>query len=167
MQCGQHLRLIQVLPGQNMDRLPEKSRVSDAIKMTQLSQDGRRSFKLQFKASHSRRCYCRKLFQIRGLTTDDQLRQVDVADIRTAFGFVHVMCRDKQRDPTPRQFEKQVPEIASRNGIDSGCRFVKKQDIGLVNQRAGECQPLLPSARKCRCQLIDSVTDSRQFLHGL
>ena len=51
----------------------------------------------------------RHLFQIIRLTADDQLRIINVADVRTAFGFIHVVRGNEERHPLPGELEEQVP----------------------------------------------------------
>ena len=41
-------------------------------------------------------------------------------------GFVHVVSGDENGMPRRRKLVDQIPEIAARNGIDTGCRLVQK-----------------------------------------
>ena len=52
------------------------------------------------------------------------------------------------RDARFRERVDAPPELAPRQRIHAGRRFVEEQDLGLVHQRAGECEPLLEAERK-------------------
>src|SRR5262249_19474998 len=60
-------------------------------------------------------------------------------------GLVHVMGGHHERHPLGRELEKQVPQLAPRDGVDPGGGLVEEQDAGLVHQGGGEGQPLLPA----------------------
>src|SRR6202040_1080757 len=53
-----------------------------------------------------------------------------------------------------RKFEKEIPELAARDGIDAGGGLVEKEERGLMQHGAAESEALLPTAGKLRGQAI-------------
>src|SRR5215475_15955328 len=56
------------------------------------------------------------------------------------------MRTDEDRMTCARQPIDEVPKRATGNRVNSGSRFVEKQDWGLVQNRATERKPLFPAA---------------------
>ena len=102
------------------------------------------------------------LFQFVRLAADDQLRHVDVADVRAALRFVHVMRGDEQRHALAREFEEQIPQFAPRHRIDAGGRLVEKENGRLVHERARHGQALPPAAGKKRGAPIEVRLEMRE-----
>ena len=98
------------------------------------------------KPARSGWIHVRQFFQIVGLTAHDQFRQVDVADMIAALGFIHVMGRHEQRHAFTGELEKQIPQLAPRDRIDAGGRLIEEDDARLVHERGGEREALLPAA---------------------
>ena len=79
---------------------------------------------------------------------DQQLREIDIADLAAALGLVHVVGGDEQRDALGRELEEQVPQLAPRDRIDARGRLVEEDHPGLVHERGAQREALLPAARK-------------------
>ena len=90
-------------------------------------------------------------------------REINVADTATAFGLVHVVRGDDQRDPLGRQAEEQVPQIAARDRIDAGGRLVEKDQTWTVQEGAHQGEPLLPTAGEPARVTIHVRADAGQF----
>ena len=86
------------------------------------------------------------MFQLVRFAADDELRGVDVADVRTPLGLVHVMGGDEQGHAHAGEFKEQIPQFAARHRVDASRRFIEKQHAGFVHQRARHRQPLPPAA---------------------
>ena len=56
-----------------------------------------------------------------------QFRQVNVADVIAALGFVHVMGGHEQRDPFTGELEKQIPQLAAGDWIDARGRLIEEK----------------------------------------
>ena len=65
---------------------------------------------------------------------------------------------------TPRggKVEQEVPQLASGDGVNAGGGFVQEEEFGLVDQRAGQGQALLPSAREGPGELSAIRADLRK-----
>ena len=89
-------------------------------------------------------------------------------------GFVHVGRGDDDREPRGLQVVQQVPELAARDGVDAGGRFVKEQEFGPMHERAREGELLLHAARELPratvLEWLDLLVDRRDdviaFLEG-
>ncbi len=92
------------------------------------------------------RRHARPSGQLVGRPDRQQPAQVQVADPPAPLGLVHVMRRDEQRHVLGGEPEEQVPQVAPRHRIDPGRRLVEEDQPGLVQQGAGQRQPLLPPA---------------------
>ncbi len=91
----------------------------------------------------------------------DDFAVINVRDVAAALGFVHVVRGHKKRDAVPGKFKQQIPKLAPRYRIDARRRFVKKKQLGFVQHRATESQPLLPAAGKLRRQAVQIGTRDR------
>jgi hypothetical protein len=60
-----------------------------------------------------------------------------------------LMARRRDRDPLD-----QLPELAPRQRVDTGRRFVEYQKIGIVDQRAAKAELLPHPARQFLCQAV-------------
>ncbi len=59
------------------------------------------------------------------------------------FGLFHEMGGDHDGDALFGKRIDALPELAARERIHSGCRFIQKQNIRFMHQRASQCQALL------------------------
>ena len=84
----------------------------------------------------------------------------------TALGLVHVMGRDKHRQPVRGERVNLVPEFASRLGVDARRWFVEQQQIGRRQNAGAEREPLLPAARQFRRQLRLAALQSQPLDRG-
>ena len=98
-----------------------------------------------------------------GRAGDEQLRQVEVADLAAALGLVHVVRGDEERDALGGELEQQVPQLAARDRIDAGGRLVEEDHARLVHQRGAEREPLLPAAGEQAGAPIDVRADVREL----
>src|SRR5882762_9040090 len=89
-----------------------------------------------------------------GCAVGDEFAVVDVGNVAAAFGFVHVVRGNKKSDALPGKLEKKIPELAARDGVDAGGRFVEKKELRFMKHRAAEGQALLPSAGELRGQTV-------------
>ena len=81
--------------------------------------------------------------------------------MRAALRFIHVMRGDKKRHPLPGEFEEQIPQLATRDRIDSGGRFVEEEDGRFVHERASHGEALAPAAGEKRGAAIqDTARDA-------
>ena len=128
--------------------MAKDGRVQHALYFAHRAQRHRDVIAGHVQPPRSWRADLRHLFQFVGLAADDQLRVVNVADVRAAFRFVHVMSGDEKRHPLAGELEKQIPQLAPRDRIDTGRRFVEKQHRRFVHERARHRQALSPAAGK-------------------
>ena len=126
---------------------------------------GLRRFDLE--PAHVRLVHGRQRLQLVGRAGDEQLRQVDVADLAAALGFVHVVRGDEQRDALGGELEQQIPQLAARHRVDAGGRLVEEDDARLVHQRGAEREPLLPAAGEQPGLPIDVRADVRELDGGV
>ena len=75
---------------------------------------------------------------------------MNVTDVRATFRFVHVVGGDEEGHAKAGKFEEQIPQLAPRNRINAGSRFVEEQNGGVVHERTGHGQALAPAAGKER-----------------
>src|SRR5437879_4363914 len=72
-----------------------------------------------------------------------------------ALRFIHVMSRDEQGHAFTRKREKQIPELATGDWIDTSSRLIEKKDSRLVHERTSHGKALSPAARKLRSPPVD------------
>ena len=75
----------------------------------------------------------------------DKLSLADKTNAGAALRLVHIRSRHDDRDALLPEIEQKPPQVASRNRIDAGCRFIQEQQFWRMNQRARQRQ-LLPHA---------------------
>src|ERR1035437_7882582 len=63
-------------------------------------------------------------------------------------GLFHVVRGDKNRNSLLGHQVNQLPELASRDGIDAGGRLIEKDDGRLMQDSAPQSKPLLPTSRQ-------------------
>ena len=79
---------------------------------------------------------------------------------------VHVVRGDEHRDPAlVGQQVHEVPELPARQRIHSRRRLVEKEHPGLVEDRAGQCQPLTQAEGKRLGQAVDEVAEAELRQH--
>src|SRR5438552_2938909 len=77
---------------------------------------------------------------------DEEVGVVEVGGGGAAFGVVHVVGGVEEGDAAVGEVEEEVPELAACDGVDAGGGFVEEDDVGLVDEGAGEGEALLPAA---------------------
>ena len=82
-----------------------------------------------------------------GAAFGDDLAAVDEGQLIAVCGFVHVVGGDEQRHPASGQVVEQVPELPARDRINPGRGLVEEQQLGGVNGRRAQRQPLPPAHR--------------------
>ena len=95
----------------------------------------------------------------------DQLRQIDVAHPPAPLRLIHVVRGHEKRHALPRQLKQQIPQRPPRYRIDARRRLVQKHHLRRMNDRAGQRQPLLPSAGELPRPPLHIRLDPRQLLH--
>ena len=73
---------------------------------------------------------------------------VDERHARAALGLVEVRRREQDGQPLALQAGEDPPEVAARDGVDAGGRLVEDEQLGRVDEGAGEGQLLLHAARE-------------------
>ena len=80
------------------------------------------------------------------------------------------MRGDEEGTPCPERPKSRSHKGTARDGVDAGGGFVKKYDLGRVNDGASEGEPLLPSAGELAGAALEIVLDAgegRDLLHAL
>jgi hypothetical protein len=97
----------------------------------------------------------------------DEPGHVDVAEAAAALGLVHVVGGDEEGDTLAGELEEEVPEGAAGDGVDAGGRLVEEDDLGGVDDGAGEGEALLPAAGELRdatCEIGFEAGEGEEFL---
>ena len=66
--------------------------------------------------------------------------------VAQALGLIHVVRRQQDRPAGLLEFLDQVPQLPPCLRIETGRRFVEKEQIGIADERAGEREALLLAA---------------------
>ena len=69
--------------------------------------------------------------------------------VAEALRFFHVMRREQHRAAGGTELPDDLPELAPRLWIETGRRLIEEQQVRLADERTGNRQPLLLSARQC------------------
>ena len=80
------------------------------------------------------------------------------------------MRRDEERHAAPRELEEQIPQLAPRDRIDAGGRFVEKKNGRLMHQRASHREALTPAAGEKRGAAVEvglEMSERDQFVAAL
>ena len=123
--------------------------------------------RLDLEPPRVRRVHGGQRLQLVRRAGDQELGQVEVADLAAALGLVHVVRGDEQRDALGRELEQQIPQLAARDRIDARGRLVEEDDARLVHQRRAEREPLLPAAGQVAGQAIHVRADVRELDRGV
>jgi len=107
-----------------------------------------------FDAQRALRLDVRKLAERIGRPIGNELAEINVSDVAAALGFVHVMRGYEKGDAVAGKLEEEIPELASRDGVDAGSGLIEEKEFRLVQHGAAECQALLPAAGELRGQAI-------------
>ena len=106
----------------------------------------------------------RELLQLGDCADSDELGHVDVADSTAALGLVHVVRGDEKGDALAGELEEQIPQRAARHRVDASGGLIQKHNFGRVDDGAGKCKPLLPSAGELAGAAIHVGLDTGQGL---
>ena len=90
----------------------------------------------------------RVALQLRRRAQRDDLAAKNQRQSVAVLGLLHVMRSYKNGNALLGHLMNQIPELAPRNGIDAGGRLIEKDNRRLMQHRAAQRQPLLPSARQ-------------------
>src|SRR5712671_6120024 len=115
------------------------------------------------------RLHIGKLAKRIGCAIGNEAAEINVRDVAAAFGFVHVMGGDEERDAVAGKLEEKIPELPARDRIDSGSGLVKEQELGFVEHGATEGQALLPSTGKLSGETIEiglKTVELDDFVHA-
>src|SRR4051794_16216716 len=147
---------------QQMHRLSENGRAAHTGQAMHGLERGRDMIARHVEATRSRRAHIRHSFQLVRLARDNQLRHINVPDMRAPLGFVHVMSGDKESHSLRCKFKEKIPQFATRDRVDAGGRFIKEKNRRSVHERAGHGQALPPATGKesgasseIRCEMSD------------
>jgi hypothetical protein len=77
-----------------------------------------------------------------------------------ALGLVEVRSRDDGGDAVGDPLVDDAPQLAARHRVDTEGGLVEQQQLGLVDQRAGEPQLLLHAARELAGQAVLEGTET-------
>ena len=156
---GQERLVGQGVVDQQMHALAEQRGVAHTRHTPQVRKPSRGVRSRQLEPPGAGRTDLGQGLELVGATDHEQLRHVDVADVRAALGLVHVVRGHEQRHPASRQLEEQVPQVAPRHGVDPGGGLVEKEELRFVNQSAGQRQALLPATGEGTGELVHAVVD--------
>ena len=73
---------------------------------------------------------------------------LDKPDFGATLGFIHVMGRDEDRDAAVAEVVEQIPDLLAMDRIETGSRFVEKEQRRIVDERARHRQHLAHPAGK-------------------
>lgn len=100
-----------------------------------------------------------------GRAGGQQLARGNTGQLVAAFGPVHVVRADQDRNAAGRQPVQLVPEIPARHGVNACGGFVQKQQFRLVQHAGRKGEPLLPAAGQRSGQLLGPAAKPHLF-HG-
>src|SRR5262245_29006247 len=112
---------------QCMNGLTKNGGAADAGKCTSSAKCTRDFWCCDLYPQRSLRLDFRKFAQGIWRTVGDEFAVIDVCNVAAAFCFVHVMRSDKKRDPMRGKFEEQIPQLATRHGIDARRWLIEKK----------------------------------------
>ena len=96
------------------------------------------------------------------LVEREHLALVQQGNAVAALGFIQVRRGHQDGDALLQELREQLPELAPRHGIDAGGRLVEDDDVGLVDERAGQRQLLLHAAGE---PIREPLPERRQLGH--
>ena len=112
---------------ERVDGLSENGGAADAGNLASEAQRARDFGRGDFDAHRAGRLDFGKLAQGIGRAVGDQLAVVNVRDVAAAFGFIHVVRGDEERDAVAGKLEQQIPELAARDRIDARGGLVEEE----------------------------------------
>src|SRR6185437_1459680 len=92
--------------------------------------------------------FTQRLLQLRGGTQRDHLSRIHQRDPMAVFGFVHVVGGDEYSVALGGELINQIPERSPGDWIHATGRLVQEENRRLMQNRAAQREPLLPTARK-------------------
>src|SRR2546426_2319263 len=98
-----------------------------------------------------------------GRPISDELSVINVGDVAAALGLVHVMGGYEKGDAVTGKLEQKIPELAARDGVDSGRGLIEEKKLRLVQHGAAESEALLPAARELRGKAIQIGFEAIEF----
>src|SRR5882672_7792751 len=137
---------IEVILNQRMNRLSKNGGTANSGNRARNAQGASDFWSRDFDADSALRLHVRKFAQGIRSAVGDELAVINVGDMATTLGFVHVMRRDKKCDPVSGEFEKKVPQLAARDGIDARGRLVEEEKFWFMKHGAAQSETLLPTA---------------------
>src|SRR2546425_6926095 len=103
-----------------------------------------------------------------GRAISDELSVINIGDVAAALGLVHVMGGYEKGDAVTGKLEQKIPELAARDGVDSGRGLIEEKKLRLVQHGAAESEALLPAPRKLRGKAIQigcEAIEADNFVH--
>ena len=89
-----------------------------------------------------------------GAPSDDAALVHDHQPIAELLGLVHVVGRDDERDAFALEPVQPIPQEVASLGVEAGRRLVEQDDVGLVDERAGDREPPAHAARQALDALV-------------
>ena len=126
--------------GQRLDPLPGAGRCA-AARLSRASPSAKRS------STTSRVACCADQLARRALG-DDAPAVHDHEAVAQLLGLVHVVRREHEGHALALQLVEALPQEVARLRVEAGRRLVEQQQLGLVDERAGDREPALHAARE-------------------
>ena len=103
-------------------------------------------------------CRAALLDEVRRRIGRQHLAGIHQRDAVAAFGFVHEMGRNEDRNASvARQIDQQFPEPVARQRVDARGRLVEDQHFGLMDDRNRKRKPLTDAERQIGGDLVEMV----------
>src|SRR5208337_1937014 len=109
----------------------------------------------EFEPSNSWRGNGWLLLQLIGRADCQQMRVEQISHPVAAFGLIHIVRGDKERDALGSKPEEEVPQVAASHGVNAGRRLVKKYEVGAVQQGTRQRQALFPASRETASPAVE------------
>ena len=93
----------------------------------------------------------------------EQVAVDDEREAMAAFGLVHVVRGDQERQSLPGELMNLLPEFAAGLGVHAGGGLVEQQQSRLVDHARRQGQPLLPAAGEMAGELVAPVRQAEPF----
>src|SRR6266446_763078 len=148
---------------EGVNGLSEDGGATDAMEMASEAERARDFGRGDFHAHGSVRLNVGELAERIGRAVGNELAVIDVGNVTAPLRFVHVMRGDEESDAMAGKLEKQIPELAARDGVDPGSRLVEEKECRLVQHGAAESEALLPPAGKLRGKPIEIGLEAVQL----
>src|ERR1700676_494657 len=145
---------VEMVFDEGVNGLSENRGAADARDLAGEAQRAGDFWRGDFDAQRARGLEVGKLPERIGSAVGDELPVVDIRDVATALGFIHVVRGDEKSDAVAGELEQQVPELATRDRVDARGRLIEEKQFGLMEHGAAQREALLPATGKLGGQAI-------------